>query len=166
MSSTEKFDAEASQYWDKFYRKHQSKFFKDRTWLFMEFPELLPSNASKEVTNSNVEDQQEAHRLASGCRVDTDSKHQQHVESADLHTSTDVSRRLEPHNGRNGDEDEAPSQSFPGHSASFRILEVIKTLSYVNICLDHCLCSFYSVFKVARCSSLVSQNYSMSLFSR
>uniref|UniRef100_A0A673LUA3 tRNA N(3)-cytidine methyltransferase n=1 Tax=Sinocyclocheilus rhinocerous TaxID=307959 RepID=A0A673LUA3_9TELE len=41
-----KYDREAHKYWDRFYEMHQRKFFRNRTWLFTEFPELLPPDTT------------------------------------------------------------------------------------------------------------------------
>lgn len=38
---TERFVANASTYWDKFYDKHEARFFKNRKWLPREFVELI-----------------------------------------------------------------------------------------------------------------------------
>ncbi|XP_029315371.1 tRNA N(3)-cytidine methyltransferase METTL8, mitochondrial [Cottoperca gobio] len=121
------FDTEACQYWDKFYEMHQDKFFKDRKWLFSEFPELLPSGAKSQATNGCLGDQQDLYPQPAGSSTDTETRHQQHNGSTHHHRKTDASNHqtescqeaaLEKH--------EAASQSvpFPGQHSSFRILEV------------------------------------------
>uniref|UniRef100_A0A672Z577 tRNA N(3)-cytidine methyltransferase n=1 Tax=Sphaeramia orbicularis TaxID=375764 RepID=A0A672Z577_9TELE len=100
-----KFDIEACQYWDTFYETHQDKFFKNRKWLFLEFPELLPSDAESQTRNTLT--RQHEH-ISSTDLLRHSSHHQESCKAADLENN------------------EGPIQSsaFPGQHTSFKILEI------------------------------------------
>jgi len=66
----EKFEFNADKYWDKFYGIHSNRFFKDRHWLFTEFPELNFNNAEKpEADHETTEPTTNKVLLEVGCGV-------------------------------------------------------------------------------------------------
>ncbi|XP_051566316.1 tRNA N(3)-methylcytidine methyltransferase METTL2-like [Myxocyprinus asiaticus] len=93
-----KYDRDANKYWDRFYEMHQSKFFRNRSWLFTEFPELLPPDA---VGICSPEERQ-------GSGMDSQSESEDREKHKPYGSSTLTS----------------DSDAFPGQHAVFRILEV------------------------------------------
>jgi SAM-dependent methyltransferase len=60
------FETNANEFWNKFYTKHEHKFFKDRNWLFTEFPELMVLNKSQ---NDEKQNKDKFNILEVGCGV-------------------------------------------------------------------------------------------------
>lgn len=60
-NQAEEYEVKAGEFWDKFYSIHQNRFFKERNWLFTEFPDLAPGQlvGRERVFGSTGERQQE-----------------------------------------------------------------------------------------------------------
>ncbi|XP_006866755.1 PREDICTED: methyltransferase-like protein 8-like [Chrysochloris asiatica] len=124
LEEQDKYESEASKYWDMFYKIHKNKFFKDRNWLFREFPEILPvdqraTEKAKELSSNHVK------TSVANC-FSTMPEVKNHYKKT-FGSSDGQSRAGNDCSNQDSEEhrkEPLKMELFPGSNATFRILEV------------------------------------------
>ncbi|XP_006139044.2 tRNA N(3)-cytidine methyltransferase METTL8, mitochondrial isoform X1 [Pelodiscus sinensis] len=134
----DKYEREASKYWNEFYKIHKNNFFRDRNWLFLEFPEILPKGRKDQM---NTEEKFWDHAKLNATNNCTNMSFPRMFEVGKDYCQNNLVDDLTSIQGlaynknqaepvadnkhiKNCEQEPVKQESFPGSGATYRILEV------------------------------------------